>query len=240
MKIEEIVQQIYKQRHPEEVFFRELVSKFEIKKTSRYSESVFYTIGDVVYMELINLKVKKIYIKHKIFYDITKREEKYHNKIKFLEYSNTITDKDSINILPNSDIFFDDSVLELKNMKDKDFVTLTRWNLDPNTKKAEFFNVNCSQDVWVWKGIVEPGEMNIDWYMGKPGIDNLLCGAFHEAGFRVLNPSLLIKTYHLHQQITRDYSDKDVVLGRLYVLYPTDNMNESKIGFWKDTTNFKA
>jgi hypothetical protein len=157
-----------------------------------------------------------------------------------LEYSNTITDKDSINILPNSDIFFDDSVLELKNMKDKDFVTLTRWNLDPNTKKAEFFNVNCSQDVWVWKGIVEPGEMNIDWYMGKPGIDNLLCGAFHEAGFRVLNPSLLIKTYHLHQQITRDYSDKDVVLGRLYVLYPTDNMNESKIGFWKDTTNFKA
>jgi hypothetical protein len=51
MEVEEIVHQIYKNRHPEEVFFRELVSKFEIKLSDRYPNTVFYMIEDNIYME---------------------------------------------------------------------------------------------------------------------------------------------------------------------------------------------
>lgn len=152
-----------------------------------------------------------------------------------VEYTNTL--EDDIFILPNSDIFFDDSISLVNQMNDKDFITLTRWNIDVNTKNASLFNINCSQDVWIWKGKVDTNDMNINWYMGLPGIDNLICGAFHEKGYKVLNPAMIVKSYHLHQDIKRSYSDKDVVRGRLYILYTTNNFTESKIAFWKDTTN---
>lgn len=153
------------------------------------------------------------------------------------EFANTIT-TNQINVLCNLDIFFDDTIQYINNMKDNDFITLTRWNIDVKTKQANFFNVNCSQDTWIWKGKVDLNKLDLDFNFGVPGCDNAICGEFHINGYRVLNPSLTIKTYHLHSDTSRSYSGNDIVRKKLYLLYPTQDFESSKIVFWKDCTNF--
>ncbi len=159
----------------------------------------------------------------------------------FVEYSNNVdSGKNEIHVLTNLDMFFDNTILKLnENNIDNHLITLTRWNIDLQTKKANFFNVNCSQDTWIWKGIVDLNKLDLDYFFGTPGIDNAVCGEFHEAGYKVINPSLDLKTYHLHQETKRDYTDDDVVRKRLYLLYPTKDWNQSLIQYWKDCTNFK-
>ncbi len=155
----------------------------------------------------------------------------------FVEYGNSV-DNNDIHIVTNLDMFFDNDILKLKeNNIDNHLVTLTRWNIDVVIKKANFFNVNCSQDTWIWKDKVDLSKFDLDYFLGKPGCDNAICGEFHEAGYKVINPALDFKSYHLHQDTTRSYTDDDVVRKRLYLLYPTKDWNQSKIQYWKDCTN---
>lgn len=155
-------------------------------------------------------------------------------------FSNNVENED-INITCNLDIFFDDTlkIIKEKNI-DKMLITLTRWNIDINTKKSIFFNNHYSQDVWIWKGKVDLDKIDMKIGTGLPGSDNYICGAFHEAGYKVINPSLEIKTHHLHQDMSRNYNDNDVVRKRLYFLYPNKigDWETSGIEFWKDMTNF--
>jgi hypothetical protein len=69
MEVEEIVEEIYLNRHPEEVFFRELVSKFEIKLSDDYPDSIFYLIGDKIYMQQVK-KRKNIFIRYEDFWSV--------------------------------------------------------------------------------------------------------------------------------------------------------------------------
>ena len=160
----------------------------------------------------------------------------------FAEYTNTIdTNNDITHVITNLDMFFDNDILKLNQHNiDNHLITLTRWNIDVVTKKANFFNVNCSQDTWIWKGVVDLSKLDLGYYLGTPGCDNAICGEFYEAGFKVINPSLDLKSYHLHQEIKRDYNDNDVVRKKLYLLYPTNEWDKSLIQYWKDCTNFQA
>jgi hypothetical protein len=148
-------------------------------------------------------------------------------------------EKDDINIICNLDMFFDNNISLLKEKElDNVFIALTRWNIDVVAKKANFFNVNCSQDTWIWKGKVNLSELDLNFGFGEPGCDNAICGEFHEAGWKVINPSLDLKSYHLHQETTRSYTDDDVVRKRLFLLYPTEDWDRSLIQYWKDCTNY--
>lgn len=149
---------------------------------------------------------------------------------KLIDYINNVTKPDDINILCNIDIMFDDTIHLVDDMNIKDFFALTRWDIKDN--KIRLHNVECSQDVWIWKGIVDMSFINLKWKMGRPGIDNLICGEFHKKGYKVMNPCYLIKTYHLHETNIRDYNPKQTVKGDLYFLKPTDKF-ESTIRFWK-------
>lgn len=153
------------------------------------------------------------------------------------EYINSISSDSDINIVSNLDIFFDDTIKLIEQMKDNDFITLTRWDIDVKTKQARFFNVNCSQDTWIWKGVVDLEKVDLDFGFAQPGCDNAICGEFHENGYRVLNPSLTVKTYHLHTDTSRGYTDDDVVRKKLFLLYPTQDFQTSQIQYWKDCTN---
>lgn len=157
----------------------------------------------------------------------------------FIEFSNKI-DNDDIHILCNLDIFFDDTILKLKEHNIYNhLITLTRWNIDVKTKQARHFGVNCSQDFWSWIGKVDLTKLDLNYFIGQVGCDNAVCGEFHEAGWKVINPSLDLKTYHLHEETKREYTDDDVVRKRLYLLYPTSDWNQSLIQYWKDCTNYQ-
>src|SRR6478735_8373530 len=100
----------------------------------------------------------------------------------------------NINIITNSDIFFDESI-NLLNDQDltKKFIALTRWDINIKTGKSKFFNVAYSQDSFFWKGYLNLDGFDLNYYLGTPGIDNALCGEFHEMGFKVINPSYQLK-----------------------------------------------
>lgn len=157
----------------------------------------------------------------------------------FVEYSNSVEMGNDIHIVTNLDIFFGRDIKKLKEVNiDNHFVALTRWNIDANTRKASFFNVNYSQDTWIWKGKIDLSEFDLDYFLGIPGIDNAICGEFYEAGYKVINPALDFKTYHLHQDPTRNYSIDDIVRKKLYRLNPTNDWSQSLINGWLDLTNY--
>lgn len=122
---------------------------------------------------------------------------------------NTLTSPDDINIICNSDIFFDETISLVANMPHKNVYALSRW--DWNTNNASHFARNDSQDTWIIKGKIENVVGNFT--LGIPGCDNRIAHEFNRAGYRVTNPSNSIKTYHVHNSHIRNYSYNNPVPG---------------------------
>lgn len=119
---------------------------------------------------------------------------------------------DDINVLCNSDIYFDATISLVENITDRDFLCLTRWDvvkvcqdgniMIPNGHKIFKEGRGDSQDVWIWRGKTS---LSCDFCLGMPGCDNRLA---HEASlfYNISNPSLSIKPYHEHSSDDRTYT----------------------------------
>lgn len=139
-----------------------------------------------------------------------------HNKLNLVEhgkrpmfselfaYGNTLG-TDVIKVVANSDIFFDDSLQMAQTALQKwDVLALTRWDLKENGS-IEFYNNYKSQDVWIYKKQIKP---DIGCYhIGRHGCDNRLVYEFKSKEYKIANPSLSIKTNHMHQSALRPYFD---------------------------------
>jgi hypothetical protein len=136
----------------------------------------------------------------------------------FFNQINEITDPDDINIICNSDIFFDDTIQLALNIKEKEVYALLRWEWHPSGR-ALFLERHDSQDTWIVRGKVE----NVfgDFSLGIRGCDNRIAHEFHKAGYVVTNPSKTIKTYHYHTSRVRNYTMADVVPPPYYTLMPS-------------------
>lgn len=111
---------------------------------------------------------------------------------------------DRINIITNSDIYFNETVLECRWLQNKECLALSRWDITGNT--AVLFDRKDSQDVWVFNGAVTE---NIGhYYLGVPGCDNKLMWELIQSGYRVSNPSKRIHALHLHSTNYRTYDYK--------------------------------
>jgi hypothetical protein len=124
---------------------------------------------------------------------------------------NRITNSDDINIICNSDIFFDETILLAERfLRPRDVYALTRWDYI-NEHNVKFFDRRDSQDTWMWRGKLE----NVigGFSLGKRGCDNRIAHEFRDAGYRIMNPSRSIKTYHVHTSNVRNYTQNDVVHG---------------------------
>lgn len=124
---------------------------------------------------------------------------------------NSLTQPDDINIIANSDIFFDDTILIAeRHLQARDVYALTRWDW-VNEHNIKFFDRRDSQDTWMWKGKME-GVIG-GFTLGRRGCDNRIAHEFRDSGHRVMNPSRTIKTYHVHNSNVRNYSHNDFVHG---------------------------
>jgi hypothetical protein len=123
----------------------------------------------------------------------------------FFEAINSVTTKDDINIISNADIYFDES-LEIVNELNMDnyCFALTRWDILGNGK-ARLNEQENSQDTWIFKGKIK--RINGDFSIGVPGCDNRLAYEIIKSGYRIGNPSISIKTYHLHTSNIRPNID---------------------------------
>lgn len=110
----------------------------------------------------------------------------------FFNAINTVTGVEDINVIANSDIYFVDlPVLPAYNQ----CFALTRYEVDANGG-IRFLNRRDSQDSYVFFGHIK--KPSYAAFYSLPGCDNRICWELRNAGYQILNPSLTIKTFHLH------------------------------------------
>jgi hypothetical protein len=124
----------------------------------------------------------------------------YSERLTFYEMFN-LSKKypNDINVFCNSDIYFTDANI-LRTIRPNECYALTRWNKTADGIK--FFDRVDSQDAWVFKGVVK--DMPVNFTPGLWGCDNRLVYELQRAGYKVSNPSLSIKTVHLHEVDSRN------------------------------------
>jgi hypothetical protein len=123
---------------------------------------------------------------------------------------NEITGADDLNIIANSDIYFDDTLPLATGLTRDACYALTRWDRFADGRLS-FYNHIDSQDVWMFRGKIRP--MNAvcaienprPFGPGERGCDNRLAHLIEKAGYRVSNPSLSVRAIHLHLTGIRHY-----------------------------------
>lgn len=126
----------------------------------------------------------------------------------FFQKINEITGPDDINIICNSDIYFDHTIELANAIKPKQVYALSRWDVIHPWQIIHFDRAD-SQDTWIIRGKIEGVFGNFT--LGTRGCDNRIAYEFSKAGYAVSNPSKSIKTYHLHRSNIRNYTMADVV-----------------------------
>lgn len=115
---------------------------------------------------------------------------------------------DTINIIANSDIYFDGTLGLVKRYYGRggtSVMALSRWDVtNPDTHAAKLWRHRDSQDAWIFPGPVDdiPGA---DFCLGQPGCDNRIARLLVDAGHTVINPSEDVKAYHIHLSGHRNY-----------------------------------
>ena len=114
---------------------------------------------------------------------------------------NSVTDRDSINIVLNSDIYLPEGFV--CNPQPGECYALSRWDVNADGS-ATHYNNSGSQDTWIFRGAIRMVE-GANFTQGVAGCDNKIAYLLTEAGYVVTNPSTTIKTYHLHLSGIRYY-----------------------------------
>jgi hypothetical protein len=123
---------------------------------------------------------------------------------------NETTGPDDINIICNSDIFFDDTISLTSNMPHNTAYALCRWNyISPS--QVKFYDKAYSQDVWIFKGPIK--NINANFHLGYPRCDQRIAHEIRKAGYLLYGPSRQIKAYHVHNVKIWNYSAKNIIQG---------------------------
>jgi hypothetical protein len=117
---------------------------------------------------------------------------------------------EKINILANGDIAFDEGIKAVSVIDSETVFALARYEMS-----GKLYHVNYSQDVWILRGRLKPeliqNKSRLSFMMGTFNCDNRLAWELNSYGYNVFNPSLTIKTWHIHGSQVRTYSKKDRV-----------------------------
>jgi len=112
----------------------------------------------------------------------------------FFKYANEHCDDNTINVLCNSDIVIGENFDKI-NISDKEMLLLSRYEMLLDTKN-ELNPDFGSFDTWIWKGKIQT---NIGLYrMGIGACDVRLAREMDDISYKLKNPSIDLKTYHLH------------------------------------------
>jgi hypothetical protein len=185
--------------------------------TYYHDEKRFAELNTVLQKNENNIFIDKIYLLDET--GTLSSAKQIQNRPTFKEifdYVNEVTNDNDINIIANSDIYFDEEGLEIiKLLLEKDDCwALTRWD----ALTGQFMGRRDSQDSWLFRGKIKTG--NYDFLLGFPGCDNRLAYELQQAGYNLSNPSRTIKTYHLHNGDDRSWHGKPQIRPPYLLLEP--------------------
>jgi len=181
-----------------------------------YIENVYIFMEEDAELNFDSPKIKKIVVKERPTYkDI-------------FDFCNQNL-KDSICIVANADIIFDDTLRYFRSVTmSKTFYALSRWEIssgDGKNWEIEPFENPASQDVWIFKTPIPTSE-SMNYTMGKPGCDNKITYHMRELGYVCRNPGKKVITVHFHLSNFKTYHWKDDrVPGPYLLVSPSDNFN---------------
>lgn len=141
---------------------------------------------------------------------------KHENKPTYQEMFDEInarTREHEVNIIANSDIYFGTSINHMHGIKPDECYALSRWEFGVAYQVQDRGD---SQDVWVFRGKVKDIAY-AEFCLGVPGCDNRIAHELQLAGYTVTNPSLTIKTWHLHESAVRRYNYYDEHIPQPYL-----------------------
>lgn len=128
-------------------------------------------------------------------------------------------DQNVVNVIANSDIYFEEiTVLPTYNQ----CFGLTRYEVNKNGP-ITFLNRSDSQDSFFFRGFIKIPKY-CDFTTGIGGCDNRLCAELLNVGYEMLNPSLTIKSFHIHDG-AKSY-DGSRKINRPYHLLPPIELNQ--------------
>lgn len=124
----------------------------------------------------------------------------------FFETVNRFTGPNDVNIIINSDIYFEAVDIEKikASISPQKCFALARYDLDRSLRPL-FVNRSDSQDSWCFMGPISHENIECDFRLGKPGCDNRIAHELKMAGYDISNPSRTIRSYHLHNTNYRTY-----------------------------------
>lgn len=143
-----------------------------------------------------NIKVKIIHVDNRPTYNT------------IFKFANELTSDKDFNIISNSDIYFDDTIYNLCKYDLGGIVlALSRWdNIDGRFNLRKRVD---SQDTWIFQGTIKL--LSYDFNMGMPGCDNRILHEFHLNNYKIFNPSVSIKTFHIHSDEKRYHPENSVI-----------------------------
>jgi len=126
---------------------------------------------------------------------------------------------DDVNVISNSDIFFNTTIELANRVTPQECYAITRheWRngrgLDFQAAHGKTVDHAWSQDVWIFRGVVRIKNCDtvlaenldnhafdmIKFYMGIGGCDNVIARRINEAGYLLKNPYTQIHCFHYHK-----------------------------------------
>ena len=224
-----LIQQFYvnsnKSRHKENIFcLQKNVENTKIDKIILLNEREYSKKE----LGIDSSKITQIIVQQRLTYS------------KVFEYCSTI--KNSYVILANLDIFFDESLEEMKSVglhKTKSVFCQLRHEYSPHKPLSEarlFGPRPDSQDAWIWhtNNTLGTGKFKqlTDFKLGMPGCDNKIIYLFFLMGNICYNDPKRIKIYHYHTSQVRSYTQKDRIKPPYYAIHHTiDNSKAANSTF---------
>jgi hypothetical protein len=159
---------------------------------------------DKIYIIIGNeLQVSDVKISDKIIPYVFSSKPTYAD---YFNLVNDVSEENDVNIISNSDIFFDETLQLISQLKENDCWALSRWEINQDKSNGDIIQSNGdSQDCWIFKGKIKTLEY-CNFSLGIMGCDNRIAYEIQKASYEITNPCLSIKTWHLHNTNHRNYN----------------------------------
>lgn len=130
----------------------------------------------------------------------------------FFSEVNYRTAPGDINIVANSDISFDETLVHLIPIFEyPDHKVCAIISRREENDEIE----NHGADAWVFRGKIDPNIWG-NFFLGVPACDWAIFLAMKKAGYTIVNPSLQVRGRHHHASGVRNYTNADYVAGTPY------------------------
>ena len=150
----------------------------------------------------------------------------YADIFRFLSERKDLFDK--VCIYTNADIYFDDTIKELKRVTDKQFICLSRREIDVNGQPVEMAThvATGSQDLWAFVNPVVDKLIDVTNFVnGHWGCENRLAYEAMKLGYKLFNPYYTVKIYHNHRSQQGRPPESVRLRGNYIALVPCKDLN---------------